>query len=131
MAGRGGRQPISRCFTPRNSISQTARQSCFPLPWTEPTEQPDAEYDLQLNNGRLLEHFHEGNLTYRSEGIREKTPDTFVEVSPELAGERGIESGTLGAAHFALWQGPRASPGDRAGVGAGALYADEFNRRAP
>jgi formate dehydrogenase major subunit len=55
---------------------------------------PDAEFDLHLNNGRLLEHFHEGNLTYRTEGIREKTPDTFVEVSPELAEERGIQSGT-------------------------------------
>jgi len=33
-------------------------------------------------------------LTYRSEGIREKTPDTFVEVSPELASERGIQNGT-------------------------------------
>jgi formate dehydrogenase major subunit len=66
----------------------------IPLSWTEPTEQPDAEFDLHLNNGRLLEHFHEGNMTYRSEGIREKTPDTFVEVSPELALERGIESGT-------------------------------------
>ncbi len=33
-------------------------------------------------------------LTYRSEGIREKMPDTFVEVSPELAEERGIQSGT-------------------------------------
>jgi len=65
-----------------------------PLSWTEPGEQLDAEFDLHLNNGRLLEHFHEGNMTYRSEGIREKTPDTFVEVSPELAGERGIESGT-------------------------------------
>ena len=66
----------------------------FPLKWVEKSEQPDAEFDLHLNNGRLLEHFHEGNLTYRTEGIREKTPDTFVEVSPELAKERGIQSGT-------------------------------------
>jgi len=66
----------------------------FPLKQTEPTEQPDAEYDLHLNNGRLLEHFHEGNMTYKSDGIREKVPDTFVEVSPELARLRGIESGT-------------------------------------
>jgi formate dehydrogenase major subunit len=66
----------------------------FPLAWTGPTDVPDAQYDLHLNNGRLLEHFHEGNLTYRTEGIREKTPDTFVEVSPELAEERGIQSGT-------------------------------------
>jgi formate dehydrogenase major subunit len=66
----------------------------YPVPWTEPTDQPDAEYDLHLNNGRLLEHFHEGNMTYRTEGIREKTPCTFVEVSPELAGERGIQTGS-------------------------------------
>ncbi len=67
----------------------------FPLVWREAPEQPDAEFDLQLNNGRLLEHFHEGNLTYRSPGIKEKTPDTFVEVSPELAEQRGIQSGSL------------------------------------
>jgi formate dehydrogenase major subunit len=66
----------------------------FPLHWIEKPEQPDIEFDLHLNNGRLLEHFHEGNLTYRTEGIREKTPDTFVEVSPPLAKERGIQNGT-------------------------------------
>jgi formate dehydrogenase major subunit len=66
----------------------------FPLALSEPTDQPNAEFDLHLNNGRLLEHFHEGNLTYRVEGIREKTPDVFVEVSPELAKQRGIQSGT-------------------------------------
>ena len=65
-----------------------------PVPWTEPTDQPNAEYDLHLNNGRLLEHFHEGNMTYRTEGIREKTPCTFVEVSPQLADERGIQTGS-------------------------------------
>ena len=66
----------------------------FPLALSEPTDQPNAEFDLHLNNGRLLEHFHEGNLTYRIPGIREKTPDTFVEVSPDLAKQRGIQSGT-------------------------------------
>ncbi len=66
----------------------------FPLSWTRPTEQPDEQFDLHLNNGRLLEHFHEGNLTNRVAGIHEQTPDTWVEVSPELATERGIQSGT-------------------------------------
>ncbi|WP_263350999.1 formate dehydrogenase subunit alpha [Acidicapsa acidisoli] len=66
----------------------------YPVAWSEPTDQPDEEYDLHLNNGRLLEHFHEGNMTYRTEGIREKTPCAFVEVSPSLAGERGIQSGS-------------------------------------
>jgi formate dehydrogenase major subunit len=66
----------------------------FPLPWSGPVEKANAQFDLHLNNGRLLEHFHEGNLTYRVKGIREKTPDTFVEISPELAQKRGVQSGT-------------------------------------
>ena len=49
----------------------------FPVGWIEPYEQVDAEFDLQLNNGRLLEHFHEGNMTYRVNGIKEKTPNTL------------------------------------------------------
>src|SRR5467141_186650 len=66
----------------------------FPLTYSEPSDRVNAEFDLHLNNGRLLEHFHEGNLTYRSPGIREQTPDTFVEVSPALATERGIKTGS-------------------------------------
>ena len=66
----------------------------FPLQWNEWPEQQNEEFDLHLNNGRLLEHFHHGTMTYLSEGIREKTPETFVEVSPELAKERGIETGS-------------------------------------
>lgn len=59
-----------------------------------PVEYP-AEFDLVMNNGRLLEHFHEGNMTNKSQGINRKFPDVFVEVSPELAHERGIEDGSL------------------------------------
>src|SRR6202140_5809399 len=66
----------------------------FPLTWSGPQERLDADLDLHLNNGRLLEHFHEGNLTYRSRGIREKVPDVWVEISPELAKKRGVQSGT-------------------------------------
>ena len=66
----------------------------FPVSWTGAIEPPNDEFDLHVNNGRLLEHFHEGNLTYRVPGIRQKTPDVFVEVSPQLAEERGIQNGT-------------------------------------
>ncbi|MEW4370787.1 formate dehydrogenase subunit alpha [Paenibacillus kandeliae] len=62
--------------------------------YVPPVEYP-AEFDLTLNNGRLLEHFHEGNMTNKSKGINRKLPEVFVEVSPELAEARGIESGTL------------------------------------
>jgi len=65
----------------------------YPVPFHEPTERQDNNFDLFLNNGRILEHFHEGNMTYRVDGIREETPERYLEVSEELAKERGIESG--------------------------------------
>lgn len=62
--------------------------------YVPPVEYPE-EFDLNLNNGRLLEQFHEGNLTSKSEGINKKLPKVFVEVSPDLAKERGVKSGSL------------------------------------
>ncbi|MDI3257403.1 MAG: formate dehydrogenase subunit alpha [Kyrpidia sp.] len=70
------------------------RARLYPMGWIPPVTFSD-EYDLHLNNGRILEHFHEGNMTYKTGGIRHKVPEAFVEVSPELARERGLESGAL------------------------------------
>ena len=92
VAADGSDQPL--LYTKRFAFPD-GKARLFPLEWREALERPDAEFDLHLNNGRLLEHFHEGNLTYRSPGIKEKTPDTFVEVSPELAEERGVLTGSL------------------------------------
>ncbi|KIL37610.1 oxidoreductase [Cohnella kolymensis] len=70
------------------------KANLFPVKWTPPYK-PEEQYDLHINNGRLLEHFHEGNLTYKSEGIRHKVPGTWLEVSEELAAERGVKDGSL------------------------------------
>ncbi len=70
------------------------RARLYPVKYTPPLAL-DEEFDLHLNNGRLMEHFHEGNETYKSPGIKEKVPNTFLEVSPELAKERGLETGDM------------------------------------
>lgn len=62
--------------------------------YVPPMEFPQ-EFDLALDNGRLLEHFHEGNLTQKSEGLNYKFPKVFVEVSPELAKERSVMDGSF------------------------------------
>ncbi|WP_461611354.1 formate dehydrogenase subunit alpha [Cytobacillus kochii] len=61
--------------------------------WAEPAYFPE-EYDLHINNGRMLEHFHEGNMTNKSRGLNAKVPDVFVEVSEELAQERKLSDGS-------------------------------------
>jgi len=65
----------------------------YPIQYIPPSEEVSDTYDLHLNNGRLLEHFEQGSMTYRTAGIKEMTPGSFVEVSPELAAERGITTG--------------------------------------
>ncbi|MBZ9712960.1 formate dehydrogenase subunit alpha [Deinococcus multiflagellatus] len=69
------------------------RARLHPATYKPRASAPNTEYDLHLNSGRLLEHFHEGNMTFQVPGLAGKVPDTFVEVSPELAAERGLQSG--------------------------------------
>lgn len=92
VAADGSDQPL--LYTERFAFPD-GKARFYPVQFSEPTDQPDDNFDLHLNNGRLLEHFHEGNMTFRTAGIRERTPCTFVEVSPELARSRGIETGSV------------------------------------
>ncbi|MDP4163706.1 MAG: formate dehydrogenase subunit alpha, partial [Bacillota bacterium] len=71
------------------------KKAVFSLVGYVPPVQYSEEFDLVLNNGRLLEHFHEGNMTNKSAGLLYKLPEVFVEVSPELASERGLLEGAL------------------------------------
>lgn len=101
-----GYQSLQWPVAPDGSDSPLLYADSFPFPdgkarlvpvdWTPPvTNQMPAEFDLHLNNGRMLEHFHTGNLTYRVPGLAAKVPTTYVEVSPELALDRGISDGAL------------------------------------
>jgi len=101
-----GYQSLQWPVAPDGTDSPLLYEESFPFPdgkarlvpvdWTPPvTNQMPAEFDLHLNNGRMLEHFHEGNLTYRVPGLAAKVPTTYVEISLELATERSISEGAL------------------------------------
>ncbi|HET9086763.1 MAG TPA: formate dehydrogenase subunit alpha [Acidobacteriaceae bacterium] len=90
VAADGSDQPL--LFTEKFPFPD-GKAKLFPLKWEEPCQEEDPEFDLHLNNGRLLEHFEAGNMTFRSAGIMEETPHQFLEISPELAAERGVETG--------------------------------------
>ncbi|MCD6009488.1 formate dehydrogenase subunit alpha [Halomonas sp. IOP_31] len=74
--------------------SEDGKASLYPLEWKEPDEAPDEKYRFSLDNGRMLEHFQATNQTGRGPRIWEEAPGWFVEVSHELAAEKGIEDGT-------------------------------------
>lgn len=58
-----------------------------------PAELPDAEFPWLLTTGRVLYHWHGGELTRRDEGLAEICPEPLVEIHPEDALRLGIKPG--------------------------------------
>jgi len=66
-----------------------------PTPYREAAELPDDAYPYILTTGRLLEHFHTGTLTRRSEGLERIRPSSTIEINPEDAAAEGISDGDM------------------------------------
>jgi nitrate reductase NapA len=56
---------------------------------------PDAEYDLWLCTGRVLEHWHTGSMTRRVPELYKAVPDAVVFMNPEDAKKRGVQRGEV------------------------------------
>jgi nitrate reductase NapA len=67
----------------------------FALPYQPAAEQPDAEYDLWLGTGRVLEHWHTGTMTRRVPELYRAFPDAPVYMNPQDAKKRGLKRGDV------------------------------------
>ena len=65
------------------------------IEWTPPAEQVDDDYPLYLTTGRLLYHYHTGTMTMKTEGLNERAPECFVEISANDAAKYNLENETL------------------------------------
>ena len=65
----------------------------FALPYAPAAEMPDAEYDLWLSTGRVLEHWHTGSMTRRVPELYRAMPDAWLYMHPEDAKKRGLQRG--------------------------------------
>ncbi len=65
----------------------------FPVAYQPPDEEADDEYPLTLTTGRLLEHYHTGTMTRRSDGLNELVPTGFAEINPVDAARLGVADG--------------------------------------
>ncbi|NUB93818.1 formate dehydrogenase subunit alpha [Haloterrigena sp. SYSU A121-1] len=59
----------------------------------QPGEIPDEDYPLTLTSGRVLYHWHTGQLTRRVEGLMSHVGESFVEIHPELAARLDVTDG--------------------------------------
>ena len=66
----------------------------FALPYEPPAESPDADFDLWLVTGRVLEHWHSGSMTQRVPELYQSFPDAVVFMHPDDAKDRGLRRGS-------------------------------------
>jgi nitrate reductase NapA len=67
------------------------KATIFALPYQPAAEPPDAEYDLWLCTGRVLEHWHTGTMTRRVPELYKAFPDAVVWMHPKDAEKRGLK----------------------------------------
>ena len=63
------------------------------IDYIPPAEQTDDDYPLYLTTGRVLYHYHTGTMTMKTEGLNERAPESFVEISAEDAEKFGLADG--------------------------------------
>jgi len=63
------------------------------IDYIPPAEQVDEEYPLYLTTGRVLYQYHTGSMTRKTDGLNERAPESFVEISPADADKYGLEDG--------------------------------------
>ncbi len=64
-----------------------------PTDHLEPAERPNRQYPLLLNTGRVLYHWHGGEMTRRSRGLLEVYDRPLAEISLEDAARLNIQNG--------------------------------------
>ncbi|MDP5239283.1 nitrate reductase catalytic subunit NapA [Uliginosibacterium sp. 31-16] len=71
------------------------RAVIFALPYVNPPEMPDKEFDLWLCTGRVLEHWHTGSMTRRVPELHKAVPEAVIYMHPDDATKRKLQRGML------------------------------------
>ena len=83
--------------TPMLHIGQfpKGRGQFHAIDYIAPNELPDDDYPLALTTGRLLYHYHTGTMTRKSEGLNERAPENFIEISAVDASNLGLSDNDM------------------------------------
>ena len=71
-------------------VSVAGKAKIFFRPYAAPAESPDADWDLWLCTGRVLEHWHSGSMTRRVPELDSAAPRAQVFINPVDAAARGL-----------------------------------------
>jgi predicted molibdopterin-dependent oxidoreductase YjgC len=90
----------------------------MPIDHVPPAELPDHEYPMLLNTGRVLYHWHGGQMTRRAKGLMEIYGESLVEVNPldaerlDINGNKRVRvTSRRGSIEAEAWVTDRVPPG--------------------
>jgi formate dehydrogenase major subunit len=83
--------PLGNLLYPKQNCSPTVRY--FEGPLNPIAHTPTAQFPVVATTFRLTEHYLSGPMSRFNSWLNELQPEMFVELSPELAAERGIAHG--------------------------------------
>jgi formate dehydrogenase alpha subunit len=93
------------------------RGKLTPVRPTEPAEPPDIDYPFLLGTGRVLYHWHTGEITKRA-SLNKGSPFPYVEIHPRDASRLGVEDGDIvrvesrrGSVECRAWVTPKVQKG--------------------
>jgi formate dehydrogenase major subunit/formate dehydrogenase alpha subunit len=62
----------------------------MPIDHVPPAEEPNADYPMVMSTGRVLYHWHGGQMTRRAQGLMEVYGEALIEVNPDDAAKLGL-----------------------------------------
>jgi len=79
----------------KNKTSLVNKAKIFARPYMEPPETPNKKYDMWLNTGRVLEHWHSGTMTMRVPELYRAVPEALCYMNPQDAKTKELKNGQL------------------------------------
>ena len=73
--------------------TESGRGRFVPCSFQPPDELPDPDFPFVLNTGRVLEHWHTGTMTRRSQALDAIEPHPFVAIHPADLDQLGVLAG--------------------------------------
>jgi formate dehydrogenase major subunit/formate dehydrogenase alpha subunit len=122
-SGQGLQWPCSSVDHPGTPILHTkqfarGRGRFMPIDHIPPAEVPDDEYPMILSTGRVLYHWHGGEMSRRAKGLLEIYPKPLIEVNQEDAVRLGLNghkrirvTSRRGSIEAEAWVTDRVPPG--------------------
>jgi anaerobic selenocysteine-containing dehydrogenase len=79
----------------KNTVDISGKAKIYFRPYASPVEQPDANYDLWLCTGRVLEHWHSGTMTRRVPELHRAVPNAVCWINQKDADAKGLKRNDL------------------------------------